>query len=330
VESGQKEPNVGKAGKLGFNLRIAAVLVWTAILTFAHYPFTAETIGFWLGGMFIPFIIAYLVSTAWRPGHGIQFSWWFLALGMLLPTLTTFEDRHSEPSHAELIRAIAGTNQSTGTNQGTNTKPLENYLTAQQVSAASVMRPFVDDMRAYYRSYNAQIAVLQPDLTRIYAASSFANRKAMETTLSAVDKKLSLDREQASRIEQWPQQLQAFIDQSHLTDTEKKDVLTGFMKSYNNSELMAAQRQMMSVDSEWIDSVRDLYTFAIANSSEIVVKNDTVGIASDPILAQFNERFTRSKELRDKYIAAAKNVAEIRAAKMKREGVTPADIGVDK
>ena len=141
---------------------------------------------------------------------------------------------------------------------------------------------------------------------------------------------MSLDGEKSAKIEQWPESMKTRLDQTSLSDTEKKDYLTGFMNKFSSSTFLSTRRQMMEVESNWADSVHDVYSFALLHESQIVITKNRIGITSDVIRKQFNEKLTRSAGLRDDYVTAAKKVDELRTANMKREGVTPADLGLDK
>jgi hypothetical protein len=185
-------------------------------------------------------------------------------------------------------------------------------------------------MLASRKFHNEEMATLQPDLGLLYSKESFSTRDAMQKSLNTVDKKLSLDREMFATIEGWPESIKTRLDNSDLSDEQKKDVLTGFMRNYGSSEYLSAYRQAMVADSDWADSTHDLYMFTLKHSSQIVVTKDGMGIDSDVIREQFNTKLTRSKTLLSDYLAAEKKAAEVRAANMKRQGVAPADLGLDR
>jgi hypothetical protein len=299
------------------DLRIALVFVWTAFLTFTSSGFSAESLGFWIGTLFWPAVIAYLVTRGWRTGNRAKFSYWFLALGLILPTLT-HQSSLSNLSHSDLIKELSGA------------KPLEGNLPENQREMAAVTTQFFADMRAARKSYYDQLALLQPDLGALYTAGSFANKDSIQRSLNAVNSKLALDRELSETIQQWPNTIRARLDKTDLSDSEKKKFLTGFNKSFGSSNFLAARQVMIVAESDWAKGTDDLYSFSLLHASQIVVAKEKLAINSDSIRDQFNAKLTRSEQLRDAYVTASKKVDEIRAANMKQAGVTPADVGLDK
>ena len=262
-------------------------------------------------------VIAYVVTRGWRIGNRTKFSYWFLALGLILPTLT-HQSSLSNLSHADLIKELSGT------------KPLEDNLPENQREMAAVTKEFFADMKAERKSYDDQVAVLQPDLGALCTAGSFTSKKSIQRSLNAVNSKLVLDRELSTTIQQWPETIQARRDKTDLSDSDKKEFVTGFIKSFGGSEFLSARRDMMVAESDWAEGTDDLYTFSLQHASQIVVAKGEVDIGSGSIRNQFNAKLTRSEQLHDNFVAAAKKVDEIRTANMKQAGVTPADIGLDK
>jgi hypothetical protein len=55
------------------------------------------------------------------------------------------------------------------------------------------------------------------------------------------------------------------------------------------------------VKGEWLESVYELYSYAIEHSDEIHVHDGKVRITNDTTLAEFNKRLDSSKALFDRY-----------------------------
>jgi hypothetical protein len=249
---------------------ILAVLGWTALLVFHRYGLSAETTGYWIGTLLFPFLIAYAIAGAKRRRNWVTFSYWFLTLGIILPIATNQKSLISL-SHSDLVKELIGA------------KPLEENLPASEKAMANASRSLFADITAFRKSNDEQLEALAPDLGQLYTAESFSSKAAMQRSLNAVDKELSLHRETSMMMEQMPKAVMAHLDQTDLSDSQKKDYLKGFMDKFSGSDFLSARQQSLAVEADWVDSAHDLYGFAIQHASQIVVSKDDIGIGSDTI-----------------------------------------------
>jgi hypothetical protein len=316
----EQTPMESKARSVGITLRIVVVLVWVALVTYVRvHMFDAWVVGFYIGTLLLPFLIAYAIAGAKQRRNWVKFSYWFLGLGILLPSLTLTNQKDlSSLSHSDLVRELVGS------------KPLEDNLPEDQREMASATRALFADLTASRKSHDDQLDALEPDLEQLYTAESFSNKAAMQRSLNAVAKELSLDLQVSEMLKRFPEMARIRIDQTNLSDSEKKQFVAGVVEGFNGSEYRAAYQQAIAVESDWVDSVADLYGFTIRHASQIIVTKDRIGIASDTIRDKFNEKLTRSEGLLDKYLSAAKKADDIRAANLKSAGISDADLGKDK
>jgi hypothetical protein len=316
--SRDQSPKKFRAGSLVIPLCIATVLFWAALQTFVRvHMFDAGAVGFYLGTLLLPFLLAYAIAGAKRRRSWVKFSYWFLALGIIIPSLNPPKSL-TNLSHSDMLRELVGS------------KPLEDNLPEDQREMASATKAFFADIATFRKSHDDQLDALKPDLGQLYTAESFSNKPAMQRSLNAVDKELSLDLQISEMLKQIPEMARTRIDQTDLPESEKEKFMAGLMKSFNGSEYIAAHQQAIAAASAWVDSADDLYGFAIQHASQIIVTKDRIGIASDTIRGKFNEKLIRSEGLLDKYLAAGKKADDIRAANLKRSGISDADLGADK
>jgi hypothetical protein len=162
-----------KSITVGTALRILAVLVWTALPTFRLQGFSAGTVGYWIGILFIPFLIAYAITR--RERNWTSFSYWFLGIGIVLSSAALPKNLTSL-SHSDMVKELIGT------------KPLESNLPENQKEMAIVTRAYFADLRTFRAAQDAKLKSLTPDLAQVYSNESFSSRASIQKSLDAVDK----------------------------------------------------------------------------------------------------------------------------------------------
>ncbi len=306
-----------KSGEYGIYLRIAFVMAWAALLAFTHNGFSADSVGEWFGTLVIPFILAYLIARGWRSGNRVRFSYWFLGIGLLLPTLT-HHNSLSNLSRRDLMKELIGT------------KTLEPGLPQSEIEMASVSREFFNEIKGWRKAHDEKAAVIAPKLAVLYTSESFATKAKMQACIEAVMEQQSLDADTSRMFEEWPKAMRYRLDKTDLSNSAKEKYFNGFMRSFATSEFLADRREAMAVESKWADSTIDLYGFAIKNVSQIVVSKNGIAINNDIVREQFNSKLTRSETLHDELLSASKKADDVRIAKLKQNGASPEDLGLDK
>jgi hypothetical protein len=310
-----------KRTSLWISVPILAVLCLIAFFMYHGYQLSAGMAGYLVGSLLahlvVPFLIAYAIAGAKRRRNWGLFWCLFLGIAMVLSGASNRTSLANLP-RPDMLRELIGT------------KPLEDNLPENQKEMANATKAFFADMKASRQSHDDQVKELEPDLAQVYTAPSFSGKSAMQQSLNAVDKNLSLDRQSLETIKRIPEIARARIDQTNLSDTDKQEFMAGLMKSFNNSEFLTAYQQAIAFESDWASSTHDLYGFAMAHSSQIVVAKDGIHIANEKVRMQFNEKLTGSEALLHKYLDAGKKAEETRAATLKGEGLSDKDIGTAK
>jgi len=152
----------------------------------------------------------------------------------------------------------------------------------------------------------------------------------MQRAMDAAVKALKLDSETEAMLKRMPESVKAHLDQTDLSDADKSRYLKGFMASFNEPETLSARNQVIAAESEWGDSVRDLYSFSLQHASQIVVAKEGIIISNKDTREKSNQKITRSGKLRETFLAATKKADDVRGASFKKFVISPADIGLDK
>ncbi len=294
---------------------IVAVLGWTGLLAYARGGYPSEATGYWIGMLLIPFLIAYAIAGAKRRRNWMAFSWWFFGLGIILSGSMNQKSLTSL-SPPDMLKELSGT------------KPLEENLPENQKEMAAVTRAVFAELRANEKSTDEQIEAIRPEMERLYTSESFSSIDAIRQTKGAIDKALSLDSETAALLERLPDSLKARLNQTSLSDSEKNQFMEGFLTSFNKTDYVSARRQVMTTETDWANSVNDLYSFSLQHFSDIAVRKGSIIIAREGTRSSFNQKLSRAQNLQEAFLAARKRVEELRDASFKKSGISLADMGL--
>ncbi|MCU1323990.1 MAG: hypothetical protein JWM43_3639 [Acidobacteriaceae bacterium] len=306
-----------EASERGNIIRVAFVVAWVAFLTFTRAGFSAGSMGEWIGTLIIPFVLAYLISRGWHKANRVSFSYWFLGLGLLLPSLAQ-HNRLSNLSHKDLVQELTGT------------KNLDQGLSRSDLEMATASRDFFREVKDWRKTHEDAVAVLVPKLAKLYTSESFSSKTAMENARQAVEQQQALDADTSKMFEMWPHSMRARLDKTNLSTATKEKYLKGFTESFSNSEYLAARKSTIPIEDEWAALTLDLYDFSLEHASQIVVLKNAVKIGNDVVRLQFNSKLANAEKLHDDLLVASRKAEDIRAAKMKKDGVSPVDIGLEK
>lgn len=294
--------------------RILLTIAWSVFLASRRFSYSAESFGFALGTLILPFIIAYAITRkeqGWR-----RFSYWFLALGFFL-ALGSMPKGLGDLSTPDLAKELVGT------------KPLENGLSETDRETALVTRSIFADLRVWRKAHDDRVAAMTPEISRINSVQSFSSRGRIEHTVSIINQTLALDQENISMLNQVPALVKQHLAGTNLSEDQKQSYLKNFLESYNNTKIAEAQGQAFAAEQEWANATIDLYNYASQRISEIVIVGDQIQITNSRIREQFNDRLDRTAKLRRNYLAAQNNADAVKAEDLKKMGVTAADLGFD-
>jgi hypothetical protein len=301
--------------KIWTAVRILAVIAGTIFFASRLFSFSAEAFGFALGTLLLPFLVAYAITRKERGWS--RFSYWFMALSILCHGITAPKTLANLP-HSDLLKEMAGT------------KPVDSDLPSRDRATLAVAREIFGDLQESNRSYNERLAAFTPEIQWLFSKESFTSRVNIKKALSVIDQMMALERESLATAENFPAVVKSRLDQSNLSEKEKRDFFQGFSSKFNNSKTLTLGKNAIDAEQTWADAGADLYKFAYLHVNEIHVENGHLAITSDSTLDQFNTMLDRSEKLQEKYLAAEKQFDAARNEYFKEQGITAADLGLDK
>jgi hypothetical protein len=280
----------------------------------------ARAIGFWIGAMLFPTLIASAV-VRFKPAKRMRtFSTVFCLVGVigLGGALTSMQDRFGgqQKTPKELAQEAAGT------------KPVTESGSPSERKVDRLLREFMGDILAARKKHDGDAAPLAPVLATIYTAQSFSGKQQMEDMVAALKKILEIDEEMTGKFERLPQEFKARLDASDLDSSDKEDVMRGFQKGYGSSEIPAAYREIRSAEEHWEAASVDLYTFALLHASAIKVNDQKIVIPDADLRAQFNAKLNQSRDLRKKVHEGNQRLAALQAAASQKTGIDKNDLGL--
>lgn len=161
-------------------IRIILAVAFAVFVTSRRYSLSAESFGFSLGTLFLPFIIAYAVT---RKERGwVRFSYWFLALAFFfsISSLSSLPKGLSSLSKPDLLKELAGT------------KPLESNLSEADRENAVVARSVFSELQAFNKSQDEQVnqilAVDEETSSALNQMPDLVKRHLARSSLSEIQK----------------------------------------------------------------------------------------------------------------------------------------------
>lgn len=303
-------------------LSVPVAAVFVTIVAESNAP-AGEAIGYWFGAQLVPLLVG-LIVVRFKPLRKIRtFSTLFCCVGLvglLFVFFGSVQERLAR--HQKTVREIV--------KEAAGTKPIENTGDSSEQAMDRVSREFLSDILAARKKHDADATALQPVLATLYTPGSFQSRQHMENMIAAVRKIEQVDGEMAEKLQRWPQETRARLDASGLSQQQKEDYLSGFQKAYGSSDVMAAWREVHSIEGQWATATVDLYTFASQHARGIKTNSKQILIADKSVLSPFNARFTNSRDLRNKLHQANQRLATIQSLNMQKLGINKADLGLQK
>lgn len=296
-------------------LSSVVVVIWNSFLTFKTYGISSESVGFWIGSLILPFLIAYLAGGMRKWRNPIVFSVCLLLLGVAVPAATHQKTLSSLPKK-QMLREVAGTD------------PLDPNLTANDASAASAIRQVFAELRQFRQDYNSKFAALKPALDAVCTTRSFATLRDMQRTRDAVAARLDLDRNVSDFLQKFPALVANKFDQTNLRSTQKEQYEDGFKVGFANSEYLSARNDTMQSEESWAAATLDLYDFAMQHPQQISIGGGKVRISGHALFLAFNLKLHLSESLHRDFAAKNARLIAIQQASFKKAGVTSNDLGI--
>jgi hypothetical protein len=280
-----------------------------------------EPIGYWIGMMLFPTLIA-LAMVRFKPAKKMRtFSTVFFLIGLLGMGGTLV-------SHLQELGAGPQKTPKEIAQEAAGMRPVTESGTASEQKVNRVLREFLADIIAARKKHDADMAPLEPVLAGVYTPQSFGSKRQMEDVIAALNRALEIDGEMMIKIQRLPQEMQARVDASDLDPSDKEDLMRGVQKGYGNSNIVATYHEVRSAEEHWVAATVDLYTFGSRHASRIQTTDGKILIAKDALLSRFNAKFKNSRALRRQLDEANQRLAALQAAAMRQTGINKDDLGL--
>ncbi len=299
-------PWIGVA--VGIFLAFANAWVWSGGV------WTDESLGYALGGLIFPGLIAYAIAGRKKVYNPNRFGLWFCGLCLIFFLM---ELSHRPPNlknrMGDLMREAAGT------------KLVVSKGSPMDVLIRAVFRDILQQQKAH----QARVDAFSADLGKVYSAESFADKAAMQRSIDAVRGIVEADQDYGQQTASLPERVQKKVDATSLTKSEMQDFMKGVRQSWGNSKVLADQREAIAIEVQWAEKTIGLYQLPLANSGKIVVKGSKVLIKNAKVRSKFNKELEESKKLRSNFEKAMARLEQDSADIGHKYGLTLKDISHD-
>lgn len=292
---------------LGLFLALFRSWVWS------YGFFSAEMLGPALGFALLPALIAYLVAGRKSVRNFNRFAIYFSWLSLLFFLVSSKTPVSLSQHMGNLMKEAAGTKPV----DSSGPRNLDEFV-------RDVMRDVLDQRK----SFEQETSAFTVELEGLYSVKSFSSPDNMKRSLEAVRGVVAADLRYSQQIEDLPKRIEARVQSSSLSDSDKRDFMEGLWKSFGSLKVLAIHRQAMEVEKQWSDATVGLYEFTLANSGKIVVEHGHLVANNEKFRIEFNQRLKQSKTLQENLIALNAQLETAQNDALKELGVTPKDLGL--
>ena len=274
---------------------------------------SAEMLGYAFASALVPALIAYLIAGRKSVRNFNRFAFGFSGLSLLFFLVASRPPVSLNQHIGNLMKEAAGT------------KPLDD---SGPRTLDELIRDTMRDTLDSRESFEQETARFTPELGHLYSIESFSSKDAMNRSLQAVRGVVAADQQYSQHIETLPERVEARVQRSGLSESDKRDFMQGIRKSFGNLKVLTIRRQAMEVEKQWSDATVGLYDFSLSNSGSIAVDHGRLMVNNEKIRTEFNQRLKQSQTLRDNLLALNAELETAQNDALKQLGVTPRDIGL--
>jgi len=298
-------------GSLGIALGL--FLAFFHAWAWSYGMMTAEAWGYATGTATLPALIAYGIAGRKSVRNFNRFGIWFSGLSLLFFLVSNGHPVSLQQHIGDLMKEAAGTKPVDNSGPGS----LNNLI-------RDMMRGVLDDRKAFDR----ETEPFDAELGKLYTAETFSTEKAMQKSIDAVHGIVVVDERYSKRLEGIPDRMQAQVEKSNFSESDKQEFMAGIRKSYGSAKALEIRRQAMGTESQWEGATVALYEFAMANASKVRVAGTELVIGDERIRSKFNDLFGKSQKLRDDLVELNKQLEAAQRAALQEAGVAPKDLGM--
>ncbi len=299
---------------LGFlGIALGLFLAFFHAWAWSYGMMSAEAWGYAFGTAILPALIAYAIAGRKSVRNFNRFGIWFSGLSLLFFLISSGHPVSLQQHIGDLMKEAAGTKAM----DNSGPEGFNNLI-------RDMMRGVMDDRKAFERETEPFTA----ELGKLYTAETFSSGNAMQKSIDAVHGIVAVDERYSKRLEGIPDRMQAQVENSHFSESDKQGFMAGIRKSYGNAKALQIRRQAMGTETQWEGATVALYEFAMANASKVRVAGTQLVIGDERIRSKFNDLFGKSQKLRDDLLELNKQLEAAQRVALQEAGVTPKDLGI--
>jgi hypothetical protein len=302
--------------------RVGFVLLWAYLVAVAAEKtenmsfFEANLIGYWVGTLLLPFLIAYVVAGRKSKRDWCRFSRWLFWLGLTLPALTYNARPHgpaltSEQKVGQVLRQSLGT------------APVSRLGNDNEDQEAAVLRQTLQEVIAAVRRLkkDPRCGDLKPEL---YSAQSYSTTGIMRSSVSFVQGCLAVDREMLAEMDAGISRGKERINAQPWSQSRKESLWHNFYAGY--LEGRSGYGASIEAEEHWANARVSLYSFALSHRNAFAIKNGQLLFNDDASLKRFNELSDAADRSRAEFLKANEDAQRHGREYLGHYGISPGEI----
>jgi hypothetical protein len=189
----------------------------------------------------------------------------------------------------------------------------------------NMMRSTLDDRK----SLDREVEPFSAELSKLYSIDTLASPKAMQKSIDAVRGVVAADEQYSEKLDSIPDRMQASVDHSSLSNSDKREFLEGVRKSYGDVKTLQIRRQAMVIEEKWQVATVGLYEFAMAHATTLRRDGAKLRFEGKKVRSEFNERLDQAEKLRADLVTQNKQLESAQSAALQQAGLTLKDLGLE-
>lgn len=290
-------------------LAIASLRAWM----WSYGVVTAEASGYAMGVALVPALIAYAIAGRKKVRNFGRFGMWFAATSAIFLAIGSVRPVSMKQHVADLMREAAGT------------KAIERGGAPMDNLVRQMMQGVLEDRKNLER----ETAPFAAELGKLYSVGTFSGKAEMQASIDAVRGIAAADRRYSQTLQGIPDRIEAMVNASSLSESDKRDFMAGVRKSYGNQKTLQIRREAMDVEQQWEDTTVALYEFCMTNAARIRRHGDRLAIGNEQVRLGFNQRLEKALSLRKELRKRNDELEAAQRAALQASGVTMKDLGLE-
>lgn len=268
-----------------------------------------EYLGYTIGVMFIPFVLAWLIYG--RKKKWGQFSKWFLLLTLITYFLSSSQSKkapyNANDAMATLLKQAAGT-----------------APPSDRTAAETSFRQWFQEVLTVGNSYRSvSNGFFAGDGKLLLKPDSYSSKEAIQQAKQGLESVLNSNHKVEEFLEKGAlETARQRVNKLDWSEGDKNAFLVGMQSTYN----AAPSKNALNAEAAWLQSCIDLYDFVDEHFSEVEVKDHQAHITNNEVRLQFNDRIQHVNQLAEAMDAASAEQQKALAKTQSQFGVRDDEI----